>query len=138
MITNWAAGGDVDAAGQPLPGDRAWQAELWRRLRARIGVPSPAERLADACAALRADGGLVDLPPELVQVLRFGRGIDNRRFKEAGFEYRHTTAGAVEAFMEALRLRRTLGSKDTGYRYEEDIEQFFRHSPAVQRNRPQQ
>ena len=79
---------------------------------------------------------MVDLPPELLQVLRFGRGIDNRRFKEAGFRYRYTTAGAVEAFMEALRLRRTIGDRDTGYRYEEDVEQFFRHSPAVQRNNP--
>ena len=43
----------------------AWQAELWRRLRDRIGVASPAERLDDACAALRGDAALVDLPARL-------------------------------------------------------------------------
>ena len=34
-------------------GPDAWQPELWRRLRARIGVPSPAERLAPACERIR-------------------------------------------------------------------------------------
>lgn len=42
--------------------DAEWQAALWRRLRSRIGTASPAERIADACAALRAQPGLVDLP----------------------------------------------------------------------------
>ena len=100
------------------------------------GLPLPAFGTSIGTEVLRRFG-LVDLPPELLRILRFGRGIDNRRFKEAGFQYRYTTAGAVEAFMEALRLRRTMGARDTGYRYEEDVEQFFRHSPAVQRNRPQ-
>jgi UDP-glucose 4-epimerase len=77
--------------------------------------------------------GLVDLPPELIEVLKYGRGLDNRRFKAAGFTYSYTTAGAVEAFAQGLRLKRTVGSRDLGYRYEEDVEQFFRHSPAVRR-----
>ncbi len=42
--------------------DNGWQAELWRRLRARIGRPSLAERLAEACDVLRADPTVVDLP----------------------------------------------------------------------------
>jgi UDP-glucose 4-epimerase len=96
------------------------------------GLPLPPVATGLATEVLRRTG-LVDLPPELIQVFKFGRGVDNRRFKEAGFRYRYTTAGAVEAFMEALRLRRTIGAKDTGYRYEDDIEQFFRHSPAVRR-----
>ena len=29
---------------------------------------------------------------------------------------------------------RTVGSTDAGYRYERDVEQFFRHSPAVVRD----
>ena len=37
----------------------AWQPELWRRLRARIGGPDPAERVDAACAALRADPAVV-------------------------------------------------------------------------------
>lgn len=77
--------------------------------------------------------GLVDLPPELIELLKFGRGLDNRRYKQAGFAYQHSTAGAVEAFVEALRLRSTIG-RSNEYRYEEDVEQFFRHSPAVLRN----
>jgi exodeoxyribonuclease V gamma subunit len=42
-----------------------WQPELWRRLRARIGVPSPAERLAPACERIRNDPALIDLPARL-------------------------------------------------------------------------
>ena len=72
----------------------------------------------------------VELPPELLQLLRYGRGADNRRLKAAGFEYRYTSAGAVESFARALRLQRTMGVR-TPYRYEQDVEQFFRHSSAV-------
>ena len=96
------------------------------------GLPIPPVGTALSTEFLRRFG-LIDLPPELIQVLKFGRGLDNSRLKEAGFRYRYTTAGAVEAFMEAVRLRRTIGTKDTGYRYEDDVEQFFRHSPAVHR-----
>src|SRR6185295_13638997 len=45
--------------------DGHWQAELWRRLRDRIGTPSPAERLEAACARLRAEPEVVDLPERL-------------------------------------------------------------------------
>lgn len=38
MIDNWSQGGDLDASGCPLPADRAWQAELWRRLRDELGA----------------------------------------------------------------------------------------------------
>jgi exodeoxyribonuclease V gamma subunit len=48
MVRGWAAGEDDH-----------WQAELWRRLRARLDVPGPAERAAAACARLRAEPGLV-------------------------------------------------------------------------------
>jgi UDP-glucose 4-epimerase len=40
----------------------------------------------------------VTLPPELVELLTYGRGVDNTRLKQAGFRYEHTSAGAVEAF----------------------------------------
>ncbi|MCA1841886.1 MAG: exodeoxyribonuclease V subunit gamma [Actinobacteria bacterium] len=65
MLRAWAAKEDVDGAGRALRPQWVWQAELWRRLRDRIGVPSPGERLDDACAALRGDAGLVDLPGRL-------------------------------------------------------------------------
>ncbi|WP_345000174.1 exodeoxyribonuclease V subunit gamma, partial [Tsukamurella soli] len=55
MLVAWAAGRAVDGvpagsdpAGASLDGDLAWQAELYRRVRERAGVPGPAERLADA------------------------------------------------------------------------------------------
>ncbi len=55
MLRAWAAGEDA--------GD--WQPELWRRLRDRIGAPSPAERLTTACERIREEFGLLDLPPRL-------------------------------------------------------------------------
>jgi len=57
MVRAWAAGEDAG-----IPPDGAWQAELWRRLRARIPAADPAERLAGACARLRERPELVDLP----------------------------------------------------------------------------
>ena len=42
LVREWAEAPDAD-------GDGFWQMELWRRLRARIGQPSPAERLVDSC-----------------------------------------------------------------------------------------
>jgi exodeoxyribonuclease V gamma subunit len=65
MLRPWAAKEDVDGAGQALRPQWSWQAELWRRLRDRIGVASPAERLDDACVALRRDATVVDLPARL-------------------------------------------------------------------------
>ncbi|WP_199433652.1 exodeoxyribonuclease V subunit gamma [Qaidamihabitans albus] len=62
MLADWAAGGDSDGAGTPVDGDLAWQVELWRRLRERVGTPSPAERLGVTCRRLAAEPGLVDLP----------------------------------------------------------------------------
>jgi exodeoxyribonuclease V gamma subunit len=57
MVRAWAGGSD----GAP----DAWQPELWRCLRARIGAPSPAERLAPACERIRNDPGLLDLPARM-------------------------------------------------------------------------
>jgi exodeoxyribonuclease V gamma subunit len=65
MIRAWAAGKDVDATGAKLPPDARWQAELWRRLRARTDQPDPAERIEAACARLREQPDLVDLPERL-------------------------------------------------------------------------
>jgi exodeoxyribonuclease V gamma subunit len=62
MLAAWAAGRDLDAIGAPLPDGAAWQAELWRRLRARIGIPGPAERRTQACERLAGDVALVELP----------------------------------------------------------------------------
>jgi UDP-glucose 4-epimerase len=77
---------------------------------------------------------ITEMPPEVLDLLRYGRGVDNRRLKRAGFQYRHTSAGAVESFVRASRLRRTVGNSRPEYHYERDVESFFRHSPAVVRD----
>jgi hypothetical protein len=43
-------------------------------------------------------------------------------------------AEAQEAFAQALRLAGTLGDTNPMYRYEREVEDFFRHSPAVVRD----
>jgi exodeoxyribonuclease V gamma subunit len=73
MVRAWAAGEAgvhiAREAGIPVAGEAgipsAWQPELWRRLRARIAAPSPAERLSRACRRIRQDPTLLDLPPRL-------------------------------------------------------------------------
>ncbi|MFE3543300.1 exodeoxyribonuclease V subunit gamma [Nocardia sp. NPDC059177] len=65
VLLDWAAGTDTDGAGNPIPDDLAWQPPLWRALRTAVGAPSPAERLAAACARLRTDPTSVDLPERL-------------------------------------------------------------------------
>jgi exodeoxyribonuclease V gamma subunit len=62
MLRAWAAGDDVDGSGRALEPGVAWQAELWRRLRERVGEPSPAERVGRAGERLRDEPGLLDLP----------------------------------------------------------------------------
>ncbi len=62
LIEHWMAGRDTDAAGTLLSPDRAWQPELWRRIRSRIGEPSGTERLTGACADLVRHPEQVDLP----------------------------------------------------------------------------
>lgn len=65
VLTEWATGSDTDGTGRQLPDDLRWQAALWRRLRATIDVPGPAERLTLACDRLRAEPDVVDLPTRL-------------------------------------------------------------------------
>jgi UDP-glucose 4-epimerase len=77
--------------------------------------------------------GIYALPPELEDLLRYGRGIDTRRLVAAGFDFRYTSAGAVRSFSRALHLRRGAGRPPLSYTYEHDVEQFFRHSPSVVR-----
>ncbi|MFE7718063.1 exodeoxyribonuclease V subunit gamma [Nocardia rhizosphaerihabitans] len=65
LLLDWAAGADTNGAGGTVPDDLAWQPLLWRALRTAVGSPSPAERLAVACARLRAEPGSVELPERL-------------------------------------------------------------------------
>ncbi len=65
LITDWAAGADTDGCGAALPEDLLWQPRLWRRVRARIETPAPAERLADVCRRIRTEPSSFDLPHRL-------------------------------------------------------------------------
>jgi UDP-glucose 4-epimerase len=77
--------------------------------------------------------GVLELPPEMLALLRYGRGADNRRLKRAGFTYRYTSAGAVDNFSRAMHLRQVVGDSRPAYKYDTEVETFFRHSPAVVR-----
>jgi UDP-glucose 4-epimerase len=83
-----------------------------------------------ALAPLRRMG--VRVPPELMNLLRFGRGVDNRRLKATGFTYRYTTREAVLKLGEHLRLSPILKGAREPYRYEREVEEFLRWSPSVQ------
>ncbi len=97
----------------------------------RVALPPV---LTDIAAEPLRLTGLIDLPHEMLALLRYGRGVDNSRFKRAGFRYGYTTAGAVDAFARSLRLEKAVGESQPEYRYQQDVEAFFRHSPAVVRD----
>jgi hypothetical protein len=86
-----------------------------------------------AAAALRRVG--VNIPPEALNQLRFGRGLDNRRYKATGFAYGHTSREAVIKLGEHLRLHPLLRGAQEPYRYERDVEDFLRWSPHVKNAR---
>jgi len=65
LVLHWSAGEDVDGKGDPLAAHDRWQPHLWRLVRARIGVPSPPERLPDLLDELRAGALALDLPSRL-------------------------------------------------------------------------
>ena len=83
------------------------------RIVGRRRVPITPVGTGVAAGALRRLG-IVDLPLELQSLLRFGRGVDNRRFKAAGYRYRYTSAGTVEDFARGLRLRSAVGDRPPG------------------------
>ena len=83
-----------------------------------------------ALAPLRRLG--VRVSPELMNLLRFGRGVDNRKLKATGLDYRYTTREAVLNLGEHLRLSPILKGAREPYRYEREVEEFLRWSPSVQ------
>lgn len=93
----------------------------------------PPYMTARAAAPLRRMG-LIELPLEHMDLLRYGRGVDNRKLVEHGFRYGYTSAGAVRSFSRARRLRKAVGREMPTYSYEHDVEQFFKHSPSVVRD----
>jgi UDP-glucose 4-epimerase len=85
-----------------------------------------------ALAALRRAG--VRIPPEMVNELRFGRALDNRRLKATGYRLRHTTRETVDKLREHQRLQPMLRDQLGPYRYEREVEEFLRWSPNVRRD----
>jgi UDP-glucose 4-epimerase len=82
-----------------------------------------------AASVLRRTG--LKLPPEVLQQLRYGRGLDNRRLKAAGYHFGATTRETVQAFAEHLRVRALRAGEGEAFRYEREVEEFLRWSPAV-------
>jgi UDP-glucose 4-epimerase len=86
-----------------------------------------------AAAILRRVG--INAPAEALNQLRFGRGVDNRRYKAAGFRYGSTSREAVLKLAEHLRLNPVLRGAREPYRYEREVEEFLRWSPHVKNGR---
>ena len=71
------------------------------------------------------------IPDELLGLLRYGRGYDNRKLKATGYRLRYTSRETVLKFREALRLEGMLKTGQEPYRYEREVEEFLRYSPSV-------
>jgi UDP-glucose 4-epimerase len=82
-----------------------------------------------AAGALRRAG--IKIAPEVLGLLRFGRGLDNRKLKATGYRFRYTTREAVIKLREHQRLAAIRGANPEAYRYERDLEEFLRRSPSV-------
>ena len=86
-----------------------------------------------AASGLRRVG--VNIPPEALNQLRFGRGLDNRRYKATGFGYGYTSREAVLKLGEHMRLHPLVRGGQEPYRYEREVEDFLRWSPHVRNAR---
>ena len=73
----------------------------------------------------------VRISPEMLNQLRFGRGVDNRRYKATGFGYGYTSRETVLKLGEHLRLDPIVRGAQEPYRYEREVEEFLRWSPHV-------
>ena len=85
-----------------------------------------------AIQALRRVG--LRIPPEGVGQLRYGRGLDNRKLKAAGYDYSYTTRETVQAHAEYQRIAPLRDTQANPYRYEREVEEFLRYSPSVRRD----
>jgi UDP-glucose 4-epimerase len=74
------------------------------------------------------------IPVEMLNQMRFGRGLDNRRLKAAGYHFGYTTREAVIKQREHMRLKPLLHGAREPYRYEQEVEEFLRWSPSVRRS----
>ena len=118
--------GDFNVAG---PGTVTW-GEVCRLVgRRRLAMPPV---MTGAAAVPMRLLRIIDIPPEVLSLLRYGRAVDTDAFVAAGFDYGYTTLATVQAFARARRLERVVGTPPE-YEYEHDVEDFFRNSRAVVR-----
>ena len=98
----------------------------------KVGLPVlPPFATALALPALKR--ARLPISADMLQHLRFGRGLDNRRLKATGYRYRYTTRETILKLRQHQRISPlTRGMRD-GYRYEEEVEEFLRRSPSVRR-----
>ena len=82
-----------------------------------------------ALAPLRRLG--LQIPDEMLQQLRYGRGVDNRKLKATGYQLRYTSREAVAKLAEHFRTAHLRRGRDEPYRYEREVEEFLRYSPSV-------
>jgi UDP-glucose 4-epimerase len=83
-----------------------------------------------AVEALRRAGAPVSR--DLIPQLRFGRALDNRRYKATGFRYQSTTRETMLRLREQQKLAPIVrGRRGSSYRYEAAVEEFLRFSPSV-------
>src|SRR5688572_11359702 len=78
------------------------------------------------------------IPDEMINLLRFGRGMDNRAFKATGFEYGYTSRESVLKLGEHLRVAPVMRGVERSYRYEHEVEEFLRWSRHVRREGDEQ
>ncbi|MGH2982500.1 MAG: NAD-dependent epimerase/dehydratase family protein, partial [Solirubrobacterales bacterium] len=76
------------------------------------------------------------VPDEMLNQLRYGRGLDNRKLKATGFRYQYTSREACLHLGESMRLRPVLAGAAEPYRYEREVEEFLRWSPNIRRDQP--
>ena len=107
--------------------------EVVELLGKRIAPVLPPWGTGLAAATLRRVG--IQLSPEMLGQLRYGRGLDNRLLKATGFAYRYTTRETVLKLAEHMRLAPILRGAGEPYRYEREVEEFLRRSPHVRRHR---
>jgi UDP-glucose 4-epimerase len=87
----------------------------------------------ETAMALMGRAGL-PVHPDLEREIRFGKAVDNRRYKATGFRFTHTTRETILALRRHLKLAPLKPADGSGsYRYEKAVEEFLRFSPNVRR-----
>ena len=75
----------------------------------------------------------IRVPDEMWNLLRYGRGLDNRAYRATGFEYGYTTRETVLRLAEHMRLAGVMHGIEDGFHYEREVEDFLRWSPLGRR-----